>query len=96
MEDGFTIQDKTFTFLHYSNSQMKAHSCWFLNEVDDLTYEKVIESLGDFEKEKKVSKNASRKGQAFSSAINVATLDLHTEVQEIDDIEHDGYTFSDG
>lgn len=74
---------------------MKAHSCWFMNE-DKITYEEVIRSLGDFEKETKLSKNAARKGQAFSSAVKVAELDLETEVQEIDDITRNGYTFSDG
>lgn len=95
MTDGFRIADKTFKFLHYSNSQMKAHSCWFMNE-EKITYDHVIRSLGDFEKETKLSKNAARKGQAFSSAIKAAELDYAKEVVEIDDIERNGYTFSDG
>ena len=96
MKKGFRIDNKTFTFLHYSNSQMKAHSCWFINENKDLSYENVIQSLGNFDKEKKLSKNASRKGQAFSSALKVATLNYAENVEEIEDIVHDGYTFSDG
>ena len=40
--------------------------------------------------------NASRKGQAFSSAIKVATLDLDTEIEEIPDIERNNFNFSDG
>ena len=52
--------------------------------------------MGNFEKETKLSKNASRKGQAFSSAIQVAEFDYATEVEEIGDIERNGYTFSDG
>ena len=96
MKEGFTIGEKTFKFLHYSNSQMKAHSCWFMNEAEDLSYESVIESLGNFDAEKKLSKNASRKGQAFSSAVNVATLDYSTQVDEIKDIIYEDKTFSDG
>lgn len=95
MTNGFKLAGKTFIFLHYSNSQMKAHSCWFMNETE-INYENVIESLGNFETETKLSKNASRKGQAFSSAINVAVLNYETEVEEIDDIERNGFTFSDG
>ena len=82
-------------FLHYSNSQMKAHSCWFFNDRF-LTYEKVIRSLGNFESETKLSKNASRKGQAFSSWIKVASLNWETEVEKILDWRNDKYVFSDG
>jgi RNA-dependent RNA polymerase len=96
MRDGFKIADKTFKFLHYSNSQMKAHSCWFVNEKENFTYDDVIKSLGNFEKETKISKNASRKGQAFSSAQHVAKINWETQVEEIDDIKRGPYTFSDG
>lgn len=96
MRSGFVISDKIFKFLHYSNSQMKAHSCWFVNEKEDFTYDDVIKSLGNFEKETKVSKNASRKGQAFSSAQHVAKINWETEVEEIDDIKYGAYMFSDG
>lgn len=102
MENGITIGEgansKTFTFLHYSNSQMKAHSCWFVSETENLTYDEIMNSLGDFEKEKKISKNAARKGQAFSSAIKVASLTWDDDFEIIEDIKSDNgkYTFSDG
>ena len=44
----------------------------------------------------KVSKNAARKGQAFSSAICVGRLEIDKEIEFIKDIERDGKTFSDG
>lgn len=86
MTHGFRLGEKQFKFLHYSSSQMKAHACWFINETETLTYSNLMQSLGSFDHEKKISKNAARKGQAFSSALNVATLDIATEVEEIEDI----------
>jgi hypothetical protein len=95
MRHGFEVGNKKFQFLHYSNSQMKAHSCWFMNE-GALKIEDVIQSLGNFEKETKLSKNAARKGQAFSSATKVGELICATQVEEIEDIERNGKIFSDG
>ena len=55
-----------------------------------------MDSLGWFDQQQKVSKNAARKGQAFSSAFKVAKLDIATEIEKIDDIEKGKYVFSDG
>ena len=97
LENGFQIGSKTFKFLHYSNSQMKNYSCWFMNEdPPNLTYEKVIKELGNFDKEVSVSKNASRRGQAFSSAVTTVSLDINKEIEEYDDIIANGYEFTDG
>lgn len=96
MTEGFTIGTKLFKFLHYSNSQLRSHSCWFICETDGLNYEKVMKSLGDFKNVKTVSKNASRKGQAFSSTIKVGTLALGIEVINIKDVTKDKYVFTDG
>ena len=96
MTTGFRIGSKTPKFLHYSNSQMKSHSCWFMHESEELTYKDFMETIGKFDKNTTVSKNASRKGQAFSSTIKAITLDLDTEIKEIPDVERNGYNFSDG
>ena len=95
MTSGIEIGNNNFKFLHHSNSQMKSHSCWFFTETNGLTYDSVIKSLGDF-KDKKISKNAARRGQCFTSAVTVATLDIATEVEEADDVERNGFVFSDG
>lgn len=65
-------------------------------EDEKLKYSTVIKTLGNFEKSKTVSKNASRKGQAFSSAIKAASLSVGTEIKEIDDYLVGQYNFSDG
>ena len=56
MEEGFKIGDKNFKFLHYSNSQIKSHSCWFMHESEELTYEDFIKTLGEFDKDTTISK----------------------------------------
>ena len=96
MRNGFKIGRKNFKFLHYSNSQLKSHSCWFMNETGYLSYDSLIDTLGNFSKETLVSKNASRRGQAFSSAVTTETLRIGTEIKELDDITRDGYIFTDG
>ena len=56
MDEGFKIGDKNFKFLHYSNSQIKSHSCWFMHESEELTYEDFIKTLGEFDKDTTISK----------------------------------------
>ena len=55
-----------------------------------------MDSLGCFDSEDKLSKTASRKGQAFSSAIKAVTLNIETEIENIDDIKSGPFVFSDG
>ncbi|CAI2372025.1 unnamed protein product [Moneuplotes crassus] len=97
MNDGFTVGDKCFKFLHFSNSQVKSHSCWFMNEIPGkFDYDKFIYSLGDFSKEKSIAKGIARRGQAFSSSVATETLNVESEILEVPDIENNRYTFSDG
>ena len=97
MENGFKVGEKTFKFLHYSNSQIKSHSCWFMNEIKDhLLYDTFILSLGNFQKERSAYKGIARRGQAFRSTISTETLQISPEIEEINDIERNGYTYSDG
>lgn len=95
MENGFQIGRKTFIFLHHSNSQVRAHSWWFFWK-EELKYDVIFESLGDFSIEKKISKNAARRGQAFSSTTKVTTLSLEKEVEHISDLTNGNFIFSDG
>ncbi|CAI2372036.1 unnamed protein product [Moneuplotes crassus] len=97
MLDGFCIGSKRFKFLHFSNSQVKSHSCWFMNEVPgELSYDTFIKSLGDFSGEKSIFKGIARRGQAFSSSVATQNLDINQEIIEDSDIERNGYTFSYG
>ncbi|CAI2367875.1 unnamed protein product [Moneuplotes crassus] len=97
LKEGFLIGSKRFKFLHYSNSQMKSYSCWFMNEVSPhLVYDKVIKVLGNFDHVSSVSKNAARRGQAFSSAVTTVSLDLNKNILEEDDIKRNGFEFTDG
>jgi uncharacterized protein YdeI (BOF family) len=55
-----------------------------------------MNSFGNFDLEKNLSKNAARKGQAFTATRKVSTLNIKREVQIIDDITHHDFVFSDG
>lgn len=85
------------TFLSYSNSQLKNHTCWFLAQVEGGINEKVIISkMGSFEHEKNILKRYARRGQCFSTTKNVAILSRDDVSFGLSDIERDGFNFSDG
>ena len=98
MKNGFYIgRSLKNTFLSYSNSQLKNHTCWFLSQVDGGVREnEIIETMGDFSKEKNILKRYARRGQCFSTTKNVANLTEEQVVQYYPDIERNGFCFSDG
>ena len=62
-------------FLSYSNSQLKNHTCWYLSNMADGVNEKeIIESMGNFEKEKNILKRYARRGQCFSTTKKFQTM----------------------
>ena len=48
LTDGVRIYTKNFEFLHYSNSQMKAHSCWMYSQ-NGKTGQEILDSLGQYQ-----------------------------------------------
>eukprot|EP01119_Soliformovum_irregulare_P022301 TRINITY_DN7601_c0_g1_i2.p1 TRINITY_DN7601_c0_g1~~TRINITY_DN7601_c0_g1_i2.p1 ORF type:complete len:678 (-),score=208.64 TRINITY_DN7601_c0_g1_i2:58-1947(-) len=66
LENGIIIGDRTFEFLAYSSSQLREHSCWFVDtQIGGIN---VRNWMGNFDKIKTVGKYAARLGQAFSSS----------------------------
>ncbi len=55
----------------------------------------LMKQFGDFDKEKVQLKKMARKGQIFSGTVPITTLQPE-EIEEIPDIQHDGYNFTDG
>ncbi|CAF3472132.1 unnamed protein product [Rotaria socialis] len=88
------INGQAYNFIGYSNSQLRGRSCYlYAGSTEEI--ESIINDNGDFHKIKNRSKRAARIGLLFSSC----TPTLHIEsdhVIEIDDIERNGYTFTDG
>ncbi|KAH3763783.1 RNA-dependent RNA polymerase 1 [Pelomyxa schiedti] len=85
---GMEISGKRFTFLGCSASQLRANSCWMCC----LDSDSVREKMGDFSSIKCVGKYLSRIGLSFTSTTDVGCF----EHSVIPDIEHGGFTFSDG
>lgn len=60
-----------FKFIGYSNSQLKAHSCWILcdnNPFSNLEESKINAFMGNFDHEQNILKKFARKGQCFSTS----------------------------
>lgn len=94
--EGVKVSNWNFRFLAFSSSQLRDHACWFFAESEDcdLTCSKIRTWMGNFEHIQVVAKYASRLGQCFSS-----TTPVHMSnciVEEIPDIERNGFCFSDG
>ncbi|CAF4884205.1 unnamed protein product [Rotaria sp. Silwood1] len=88
------INGEQYHFIGYSNSQLRGRSCYlYAGSIEEI--EQIINDNGDFNKIKNLSKRAARIGLLFSSC----TPTIHIEsdhVIQIDDIERNGYTFTDG
>lgn len=87
-----------FKFLCYSNSQLKNHSIWMLNEGNGLEVDKLRANMGDFSQETIVLKGLSRLGMVASTTKECCKLD-QSEIDlgvELKDIERNGYNFTDG
>ncbi|ORZ32826.1 RNA dependent RNA polymerase-domain-containing protein [Catenaria anguillulae PL171] len=96
------VGGRRFVFLAYGNSQLREGSCWFYDEdprPDDEepcpTADDIRASIGDLSEIKIPGKFAARLGQAFSSTR--PTVEVPAQMMgEIEDIERNGYCFSDG
>ena len=96
LTNGIIIGGRTFEFLAFSSSQLKQRSCWFI-APDGVRWSSnaVRASMGDFSAMKFAGKAAARMGQCFS-ATSVALSLKPDEWQHIEDVEHNGFCFSDG
>ena len=94
LTSGVVINGVQYSFYGHSNSQLKSRSCHLL-AGSGAEVSKKVEALGDFKKMKTVAKKAKRIGLLFSAAEVV--LDVpNTRCQDIEDIERDGFIFTDG
>ncbi|ETI27931.1 hypothetical protein G647_00380 [Cladophialophora carrionii CBS 160.54] len=91
---GIIINDIRYSFFGHSNSQLKSRSCYLLAGTKEEVGKKV-EALGDFKKIKTVAKKAKRIGLLFSTTDVVQDVPA-SRCQDIDDVERDGFIFTDG
>ncbi|KAI8342814.1 RNA dependent RNA polymerase-domain-containing protein [Chlamydoabsidia padenii] len=104
LKNGIQFGDRKYEYLGFSSSQLREHGCWFYAPFVDhngqselsMVDAKAIRSwMGDFKDIKIVAKHAARIGQCFSSTMAIMKLKLN-QVEYIDDIVINDYTFSDG
>lgn len=94
LNTGLVLNGTLYSFYGHSNSQLKSRSCYLLAGSQEYVNGKV-ETLGDFKKIKTVAKKAKRIGLMFSTAEII--LDVPAErCQDIDDVERNGFIFTDG
>ncbi|XP_021822322.1 RNA-dependent RNA polymerase 6 [Prunus avium] len=94
LNDGFYLCGRKYTFLAFSSNQLRDRSAWFFAECVNISVGNITSWMGKFNN-KNVAKCAARMGQCFSSTY--ATVEVpSSEVNDIPDIERNGYVFSDG
>lgn len=103
LKDGIHVAGRTYSFLGFSHSSLRAHSAWFCSPFfynDKLnTHFTIIDGLGDFSVINSPARRAARIGQAFSETPFSVSLSEHEiSVSTIKDVTSaDGQrVFSDG
>ncbi|KAI8328367.1 RNA dependent RNA polymerase-domain-containing protein [Chlamydoabsidia padenii] len=101
LKRGILIGNRRYDYLGFSGSQLREHGCWFFASDDGssglppMNADGIRAWMGDFSDIKIVAKHAARIGQCFSSTTAILKLEK-SQVEQIDDIVHNSYTFSDG
>ena len=94
MKNGITIGDRHYQFLAFGNSQFREHGAYFFAPLKYLNANHIRRWMGEYSHINTVAKYAARLGQCFSTtrAINCTKV----TIVEIEDIERNGYVFTDG
>ena len=98
LTSGITIGDRKYEFLAWGNSQLREHGAYFFANVPNgLTASQIRAVMGQFDHEKIIAKRAARMGQCFSTTKPVKLrIPRVTRTSLIDDVQRNGYTFTDG
>ena len=99
LNEGISISGRYFSFLGFSQSSLRAQSCWFMAPFiynGGLFFDSMlIQDLGDFSHIRCPAKCAARIGQAFSETPTAVTL-APGVAKQMKDVERNGRVFSDG
>ncbi|KMP00255.1 RNA-directed RNA polymerase Rdp1 [Coccidioides immitis RMSCC 2394] len=94
MMNGITLGDRHYEFLAFGNSQFREHGAYFFASLPHLTAANIRAWMGHFSDIKEIARHAARLGQCFSTTRAVTGCPV--QIREIEDIQRNGYTFSDG
>ena len=92
--NGIVIGDRHYEFLAFGNSQFREHGAYFFAPLPNLTAANIRAWMGHFSDIRNVARHAARLGQCFSTTRAISGCPVR--VQKINDIERNGYNFSDG
>ncbi|KAI9009538.1 RNA dependent RNA polymerase-domain-containing protein [Gaertneriomyces semiglobifer] len=97
LDAGVYIAGRKYEFLLYSNSSMKSAGCWFVapNKAENFNADRIRGEMGDFSQVKNPATFGARMAQCFSSTTVIGRIRA-PNVIFIDDVERNGYCFSDG
>ncbi|KAL8833642.1 MAG: hypothetical protein Q9170_004163 [Blastenia crenularia] len=99
LQEGIEVGGRTYEFLGFSTSSLRAQTCWFLapfiTSGQRVDADLIISKLGDFSHIRCPAKCAARIGQAFTETSSSIPLDK-AHLKEIEDVERHGRVFSDG
>ncbi|KAH6697067.1 RNA dependent RNA polymerase [Plectosphaerella plurivora] len=93
--NGIRVGDRHFKFLAFGNSQIRECGAYFFSETGDTTCKSIRSWMGDFDHIRVVAKCAARIGQCFSTTRQIQGFRT-PKVTRIDDINRNGYCFTDG
>ncbi|KAJ4374237.1 hypothetical protein N0V83_002978 [Neocucurbitaria cava] len=93
MTHGIVVAGRFYEFLAFGNSQFREHGAYFYAPTSSKSADDIRLSLGQFNHIKTVAKFGARLGQCFSTT---RAMRVNVKVQEIPDVERNGYNFTDG
>lgn len=93
MRNGIVVAGRYYEFLAFGNSQFREAGAYFYAPTSTKSAHDIRVTLGRFDHIKTVAKYGARLGQCFSTTRAMQTT---VAVRTINDIERNGYTFTDG
>uniref|UniRef100_A0ACD5VBE7 Uncharacterized protein n=1 Tax=Avena sativa TaxID=4498 RepID=A0ACD5VBE7_AVESA len=95
LTEGFHLCGRKYSFLAFSSNQLRDRSAWFFADDRKTTVDSIRKWMGRFTS-KNVAKHAARMGQCFSSTYATVMVKPHEVNENLEDVERNTYTFSDG
>lgn len=93
IRNGIVVAGRYYEFLAFGNSQFREAGAYFYAPTSTKSAHDIRVTLGRFDHIKTVAKYGARLGQCFSTTRAMQTT---VTVRTIDDIERNGYNFTDG
>ncbi|KAK2591905.1 hypothetical protein QQS21_010403 [Conoideocrella luteorostrata] len=93
--EGIRIGHRVYEFLAFGNSQLRQNGAYFFCPTNNVSCDDMRAWMGQFDHIKIVAKYGARLGQCFSTTREIRGIPV-PEIKRIDDIERNGYCFTDG